>query len=82
MTRHKVCTECGGRMRSGFVVGHENETNVPQNALYWLAGPLQKEFYGLKTDRRQIHYIVAYRCEQCGFLKFYAGPDQTTEPKE
>ncbi|MFZ5877809.1 MAG: hypothetical protein ACOY0R_00400 [Chloroflexota bacterium] len=82
MTRNKVCNECGGRMRSGFVVGQENEANVPQNAMYWLEGPLRKEFYGLKTDRKKIHYVVAYRCEQCGFLKFYAGADPAAEPKE
>jgi hypothetical protein len=82
MARNKICGECGGEMHAGFIMGNEGGADVPQGAAYWLEGPYKKGFFGLKTGEKKIYYILAYRCEQCGFLKFYAGPDQTTETKE
>jgi hypothetical protein len=74
MTRNTTCSECGGTMQRGFMVetGHGNR---PHDASYWLEGKPEKSFwFGLKTEGKQAFYITAYRCENCGFLKFYASP--------
>ena len=74
MARNLVCSECGGMLQRGFIVdaGHGNQ---PQDASYWLEGKPEKNFwFGLKTKGKQAFYVTAYRCENCGFLKFYAGP--------
>src|SRR5512138_1547409 len=77
MSRNLICNECGGAMKRGFIVdrGHGSR---PYDAAYWLEGKPEKDFWvGLKTEGRQAFYITAFRCESCGFLKFYAGPNVT-----
>jgi hypothetical protein len=75
MTRNTTCNECGGTMQRGFVVETRGSRGIPYEAAYWLEGKPEKSFWGgLKTEERQSYYITAYRCENCGFLKFYAGP--------
>jgi hypothetical protein len=50
------------------------------DATYWIEGQREKNFWGtLKTKGRKQYFITAYRCERCGFLKFYAGPDHSAE---
>jgi ssDNA-binding Zn-finger/Zn-ribbon topoisomerase 1 len=74
MTRNTTCNECGGKMQRGFVV-ETRGAGTPYEASYWLEGKPERRFWGgLKTEEKQSYYITAYRCENCGFLKFYAGP--------
>lgn len=77
MARNLVCPECGEKMELGIIVdvGHGNR---PFDASYWMKGSIEKSFWlGLKTDGKDKHYISALRCLRCGFLKFYAGPDNS-----
>ena len=80
MARNLVCGECSGKMHLGFVFdrGHGNEQLLPR----WVEGQPQRSLWGwgpLKISGRNIYYSVAYRCERCGLLKFYAGPDHPVE---
>jgi hypothetical protein len=43
--------------------------------------PERNIFGGLKVREKEKHYITAFRCERCGFLKLYAGPDLTSKNK-
>jgi hypothetical protein len=81
MSRNFICTECGGKMEIGIIVdvGHGG---FPADASYWMEGTNEKGSWlglpsGLKTEGKKKHYISALRCERCGFLKFYAGPDNS-----
>ena len=79
MTRNLVCGECGGSLQRGFIVETAGMNPRPYDASYWLEGKPEKHFIdGLKINEKKAYYITAYRCENCGFLKFYAGPDTTT----
>jgi hypothetical protein len=73
MSRNLVCTECGGTMEMGIVVDHGY---LYMDAAYWIEGHGEKLWDGLlKLKGKKKHGISALRCETCGFLKFYAGPD-------
>ena len=78
MTRNIVCGECNGTMQRGFIV-ETAYRGTPYDATYWLEGKPEKGFWLglLKQKGKQAFYIIAYRCENCGFLKFYAGPDNS-----
>ena len=83
MARNLVCGECGGTFQEGFIV--ETAAGVlglPFAASYWMEGTdIKRSFWTLKlkTIGRKKYYITAYRCERCGFMKFYAGPDHSAE---
>jgi hypothetical protein len=74
MGRNFVCAECGGTMQMGIIVGN---SYGPNDASYWMEGINEKGLWtgSLKIKGKKKHYISALRCETCGFLKFYAGPD-------
>lgn len=75
MTLNLVCSECGGTMKMGFI---PDQTYGRIENLFWVEGRPVKSFWtGLKIDDKKWHYVVAYRCEHCGFLKLYAGSDQS-----
>jgi Domain of unknown function (DUF6487) len=75
MTWNPVSNECGGTMQKGYVAETAVRLGIPFDASYWIEGkPEKSKWTGLKTKGKTIHYILAYRCEQCGFLKFFAGP--------
>ena len=83
MARNLVCSECGGKMEIGIVVdrGHGNR---PIDASYWMEGTDHKAGFWIgtiNTEGREKYYINALRCENCGFLKFYAGPDNSQTNK-
>jgi len=68
-------------MKRGFIV-ETSYRGMPYDASSWLEGKPEKSFwFGLKMEGKQGFYMTAYRCESCGFLKFYAGPDTTTTNK-
>jgi hypothetical protein len=72
MERKLVCSECGGAMILG-VIPDFSYTRVEQ--LVWIKGLPKFNFVGAFTvSRKSKHYIDAYRCERCGFLKLYANP--------
>jgi uncharacterized protein DUF6487 len=82
MSRNLVCNECGGTMQRGFIVETAGIAPKPYDATYWLEGKPEKSFIdGLKMDGKQAYYINSYRCESCGFLKIYAGPDNSKNDK-
>ncbi len=70
MTRNTVCSECGGEMLEGYILDVTRGGRVPSS---WIEGKPEKDFWlGLKIEDKHVFYITAFRCESCGFLKFYA----------
>jgi hypothetical protein len=44
----------------------------------WIEGKPEKSIWtGLKVMKKRKYHITVYRCENCGFLKLYAGLDIT-----
>ena len=79
MSRDLVCNECGGEMQRGYV---PNFLFNQENQTFWVEGKAEKTFFGLLKIRDRKNYdIVAYRCKDCGAIKFYAGPDHSSEKK-
>ncbi len=78
MNRNTICSECGGKMQRGLVVDTEGYYGMQLDAAYWVEGKPERNILGwLKVRKKEKHYITAFRCEGCGFLKFYAGPNIT-----
>jgi hypothetical protein len=71
MERNLVCAECGGAMQKGYIPDLNHGQMLPS---IWVEGKPQKSFwFGLKMEDTAKKYLLsAYRCEKCGFLKFYA----------
>jgi len=79
MARNLVCSECGGTMQIGYVPDFAYR-EIKQ--LFWVEGQLERTFWdrwGVRFKGKKRFYITAYRCERCGFLKFYAGLDNSDE---
>ena len=80
MTRNLICSECGGTMQKGFITEDIGIWPRTYDASYWVEGITEFSFLGyLKTKGKKQYNIYAYRCERCGFMKFYAGPDHSSE---
>jgi len=48
----------------------------PYDFLYLVEGKPEKDHGGLlSTDGKRKYDIIAYRCEQCGLMKFYVEPE-------
>jgi hypothetical protein len=76
MSRKLVCTECGGKMEAGIIVDGFQGSFF--DASYWMEGTPKKNFWGSITrEGKKKAYISALRCETCGFVKLYAGPDKS-----
>ncbi len=70
MSRNTTCSECGGTMREGYILDVTRGGRIPSS---WIEGKPEKDFWlGLNVEGKQVFYIAAYRCENCGLLKFYA----------
>jgi hypothetical protein len=73
----KKCSDCGGTLESGFVPDMSYGAAFQSS---WHAGePDEKSMLdylkfgqGIKYDRTQLILIEAWRCCDCGLLKFYA----------
>lgn len=78
MAETKACPKCNGTMKPGRILRH-NEYTVRYQHLYVFApdeesGPdLSKAFSGkpLSKERKP---LVAYCCNECGFVEFYSLP--------
>ena len=57
-------------MEEGFIADSTyGATVVPR----WVAGPPEQSFWrGTKTDGKDKHSVVTYRCPRCGYLESYA----------
>ena len=82
MSRNLVCNECGGEMRRGFIVDLSGQFSQHLNPSYWIEGEPEMGFLGLKTEGKRQYYILAYCCDKCGFLKFYAGLDPSVDEQK
>jgi hypothetical protein len=80
MSRNFVCVECGGHMEMGIIV---DNAIIANDASYWMEGTNERSWTGFLKDRwkKKKHYISALRCKTYGFLKFYAGPENSKENK-
>ena len=80
MSRNLVCGECGGNLERGFVAQTLDLTRLhAYDASLWVEGQPEKGFIGwLKTKGRKMYYVTAYRCERCGFMKFYTELDHSS----
>ena len=65
-----VCPECNNNMQLGYVLDHDR---ILLRQSSWIKGKPEKVFlFGLTFTKEDQYYITAYRCQNCGFLKFYA----------
>jgi hypothetical protein len=62
-------------MERGFVIDHGegDRGKVSQ----WVAGAPEPSFWaGVKTRGKERHHVAAFRCTRCGYLEFYAVPEE------
>ena len=67
---HLRCPKSEGVLREGFVADHAHGAIIPSR---WVKGRPQRSFWwGTKLRDRMIFQMMAYRCEGCGYVEFYA----------
>lgn len=68
----RKCPECSGKMQKGYLLDKGYGTSfLPK----WVEGdPEERISSDLGSSDVTRHTVLAYRCEKCGFLKFYAPP--------
>ena len=67
-----LCPKCKGGMVQGFVPDYSHAAIFVGS---WQEGKPKKSFWTVaKAPRSAGIPIGAFRCEQCGFLEFYADP--------
>jgi hypothetical protein len=73
MTNKKLqCPKCKGEMVQGFVADYSMAAALVAS---WHAGHPKKKLVGhTKAPRAEGVSIGAFRCQECGFLEFYADP--------
>ncbi len=77
MNKNTNCSECGGTMQEGYILDVTRGGRIPSS---WIEGKPEKDFWqGLNIEGKQVFYIAAYRCKDCGFLKFYADTEVTPD---
>jgi hypothetical protein len=71
MTNNKMqCPKCKGEMVQGFVADYSMGAALVTS---WHAGQPKKKLIGhTKAPRDEGVPIGAFRCQECGFLEFYA----------
>ena len=67
MTEPKTCPKCSSIMMQGFLKEIGKYGNSP-----YLFAPAQETPFAVKGVPSLRREILAYRCEACGFLEFYA----------
>jgi len=40
----------------------------------WLRGPVEENWFGIKTRGKEVLRVISYRCPKCGYLKSFAPP--------
>lgn len=78
MARNLVCSECGGNLQEGvlFDQGYLGIRTRP----YWLEGkPEWSSWDGWRIKGTKKYLIAAYRCENCGLMKFYADSEEPSK---
>lgn len=68
-----ICSKCGGSLNEGFIIEHALG-NTAFSAKWHPGKPECNVFGGTQIEKDQLIPIRSYRCEQCGFLEFYANP--------
>ena len=59
-------------MAEGFVLDQTYGANLQAK---WVEGPPTPSFWtGVKMKGRELHPVVTFRCEGCGYLESYAAP--------
>lgn len=80
MARNLVCSECGGNLKRGYVAQQSPSGWTATGPDFWIEEAPKWNFLGLTSVKnRTKDEIVAYRCARCGLVKFYAGPDNSSE---
>lgn len=76
---HKTCPQCRGTMEEGFLVDRGHYDYVKPSD--WIEGTPETSFWtGTKTKGKERHPVVAWRCESCGLLQFYAPAGAAATP--
>ena len=71
MESAKSCHKCGGRMAQGISLGRDSGGG--QVVAQWYPGKPERNWAGmLKIDKKQLRDVIAYRCERCHLIDFYA----------
>ena len=63
------CTECGGRMQAGSMVDYRRNVAAGSE---WVAGEVATSAWTGAIKNPERFATVAYRCDDCGFLKLFA----------
>jgi hypothetical protein len=63
------CTECGGRMSAGSMVDYRRNIAAPGE---WVPGEVTISAWTGAIKNPERFATVAWRCDDCGFLKLYA----------
>lgn len=69
MEAKKVCSKCSGELVQGFIPDSTYGANLIGR---WHAGAPKKSFWSGTNVPGGGLPIGAFRCDQCGFLEFYA----------
>jgi len=83
MEKNLVCSECGGTMQVGYI---PDRSSSWIRRSFWVSG-YSKPIKGfleniLAVAKMTKYYIMAYRCEKCGYVKMYAERDRSEELRE
>ena len=71
--RTPSCSECKTRMQEGFTISTHGNQFRPE---YWVEGSPEMSVFGVpKTKHKKVFDVVAYRCSDCGVVKFVASKE-------
>jgi len=72
-----VCPKCKNKMIQGFVPTYfHNALNIPT----WCEGMPKKSFLGGVESQSDVEIpIGAFRCQNCGYLEYYAKQEYTVK---
>lgn len=78
-TDSKRCADCGGELLEGFVPTRIREDDSFGEKAFmpmWYPGKAKYTFNVGRMQKPPIphQYVTAWRCAECGLLKFYANP--------
>ena len=71
MNSKLICGDCSGELEEGYILEETKFIGIqfPIGASHWVEGKLQSD---LNIDGKRKYVIKAFRCKNCGLLKFFA----------
>ncbi len=63
-----ICPKCESIMIEGLIIEHRGRI-MAEKSFHW---GLEVRKTGFRTPKVQLHAIVPFRCQKCGYLEFYS----------